>query len=107
MVDFIPIEDEAFLNRERNRAREIRGSQWWKNQLGNGICYYCMQRFHPNELTMDHKTPMIRGGRSTRGNLVPACKDCNNEKKYLLLSEWIAIREEAGNPLPRARDELY
>lgn len=107
MKEFIPIDDEAWLSGERAKARDIRESQWWKNQLGRGICYYCMQRFHPSELTMDHKTPLIRGGRSTRGNLVPACKDCNNEKKYMLLGEWIAKREEQGRPLPRARHELF
>jgi 5-methylcytosine-specific restriction protein A len=37
---------------------------------------------------MDHIVPLIRGGKSTKGNLVPACKDCNNKKKYLLPIEW-------------------
>ena len=30
----------------------------------------------------------IRGGRSIRGNVVPACKDCNNRKKGMLPVEW-------------------
>jgi 5-methylcytosine-specific restriction endonuclease McrA len=34
---------------------------------------------------MDHIVPLIRGGKTTRGNVVPACKECNNKKKYLLL----------------------
>ena len=37
---------------------------------------------------MDHLIPIIRGGKSVQGNLVPACKDCNNKKKYLLPAEW-------------------
>ena len=37
---------------------------------------------------MDHLVPIIRGGKSTKGNLVPACKECNNKKKYGLLMEW-------------------
>ncbi|MGC4119805.1 MAG: HNH endonuclease [Myxococcales bacterium] len=37
---------------------------------------------------MDHLIPVIRGGKSTRGNLVPACKPCNDKKKYLLPTEW-------------------
>ena len=28
------------------------------------------------------------GGRSVRGNVVPACKDCNTRKKSLLPVEW-------------------
>ena len=37
---------------------------------------------------MDHIVPVIRGGKSTRGNVVPACKECNNKKKHLLPIEW-------------------
>ena len=37
---------------------------------------------------MDHVVPLIRGGKSTKGNVVPACKVCNNKKKHLLPSEW-------------------
>jgi 5-methylcytosine-specific restriction endonuclease McrA len=106
MPSFITTVDEADLARERTRARELRDSRWWQNQKGNGRCYYCGGRFRPGDLSMDHKTPLIRGGRSTKGNLVPACKDCNNEKKYLLLREWVAAREAEGRPLACARHEL-
>lgn len=37
---------------------------------------------------MDHVVPLIRGGKSTRGNTVPACSECNSQKKYLLPVEW-------------------
>ncbi len=37
---------------------------------------------------MDHIVPMARGGKSTKGNVVPACKVCNNKKKYMLPIEW-------------------
>ena len=33
---------------------------------------------------MDHVVPLVRGGRSTKGNVVPACKECNTTKKYKL-----------------------
>ncbi len=107
MESFISQVDEKTLKRERQKARELRAGQWWKNQLGKGLCYYCREHFHPAQLSMDHKTPVIRGGRSTKNNLVPCCKGCNNEKKYMLLSEWIAQREEEGRPLACARQELY
>jgi 5-methylcytosine-specific restriction endonuclease McrA len=104
---FIAIEPEL-QKKERNKAREIRASQWWKNQLGRGHCYYCNCPFSPKELTMDHKVPIIRGGKSTRTNIVPCCKICNNEKKHMLLGEWIAKRQEEGlEPLACARLELY
>jgi 5-methylcytosine-specific restriction enzyme A len=37
---------------------------------------------------MDHRVPLVRGGRSIRSNLVPACRACNAAKKYLLPVEW-------------------
>jgi 5-methylcytosine-specific restriction endonuclease McrA len=40
------------------------------------------------KLTMDHLVPLSRGGKSKKGNLVPACKECNSKKKYLLPIEW-------------------
>ena len=44
---------------------------------------------------MDHLVPLVRGGKSTKGNIVPACKDCNNKKKYVLPWE-LAETEEAS-----------
>jgi 5-methylcytosine-specific restriction protein A len=85
--------DDAAVDRERQRARELRQSQWWKRQLGRGRCYYCGKSFSPRRLTMDHIVPLSRGGKSKKGNVVPACKDCNNKKKYMLPIEWEAYLE--------------
>ena len=88
-MDWFTVEvSEEEVKRERAKARELRASQWWKNRVGRGTCHYCGGRFPPGELTMDHLVPIIRGGKSTRGNVAPACKDCNNKKKYLLPIEW-------------------
>lgn len=38
---------------------------------------------------MDHIVPLARGGKSTKGNVVPACKDCNTKKKRFLPLEWV------------------
>ena len=90
MEDWIDIQkDEAHVAREREKARELRKSAWWKEQLARGICHYCGGKFPPEELTMDHIVPVVRGGRSVRGNVVPCCKKCNNEKKYMTPAEMI------------------
>ena len=85
---FISDVSEQQVKREKEKARELRRSQWWKNRIGRGLCHYCGGMFPPDELTMDHIVPITRGGTSTRGNIVPACKECNNKKKYLLPLEW-------------------
>lgn len=88
--DWIDIQqDDAHVARERARARELRKSDWWRAQLARGICHYCGKKFPPEELTMDHIVPVVRGGKSVRGNVVPCCKTCNNEKKYLTPAEII------------------
>ena len=80
--------DAAAVKRERQKARQLRDSQWWKRKVAKGVCGYCGQSAPPGELTMDHIVPLARGGRSTKGNVVPACKTCNNAKKHLLPMEW-------------------
>ena len=85
---FVPEFSPEEIARERAKARELRNTQWWKRRRSTGICYYCTRKFKPSELTLDHIVPLIRGGRTSKGNVVPACKDCNNRKKYLLPMEW-------------------
>ena len=79
---------EEEIRRERNKARLLRESQWWKRRCAKGLCHYCQRPTPPKELTMDHIVPIARGGRTTRGNVVPCCKSCNNKKKLMLPMEW-------------------
>jgi len=83
----VPVSEED-VRRERQKARELRSSQWWKRRCSSGLCYYCGKKFSSRLLTMDHIVPIVRGGRSTKGNVVPACKECNAAKKHKLLMEW-------------------
>ncbi|WP_035266497.1 HNH endonuclease, partial [Desulfosarcina sp. BuS5] len=80
--------DEADIKREKRKARELRATQWWKRRIAKGLCHYCGRNTPVKELTMDHIVPLARGGKSTKGNLVTACKECNNNKKNLLPMEW-------------------
>jgi 5-methylcytosine-specific restriction enzyme A len=82
--------DDDKIKKERSKARDLRRSEWWKRRLAKGFCHYCKQAIPAKELTMDHVVPLARGGRSTKGNLVPCCKECNNKKKHLLPMEWEA-----------------
>ena len=76
------------LREQKEKARELRKTQWWKRRVAKGICHYCHEKVPPAELTMDHIVALIRGGKSSRANTVPACKQCNSRKKYLLPIEW-------------------
>ena len=56
---------------------------------------------------MDHLVPLVRGGVSAKSNVVPCCKECNNQKRYLLPWEWAKYQEQArqaGGGEERAAD---
>ena len=80
--------DDEFIKKERDKARKLRSSQWWKRKRSSGICHYCENNFIPSELTMDHVIPLSRGGKSEKFNLVPCCKECNTKKSQFLPFEW-------------------
>jgi 5-methylcytosine-specific restriction endonuclease McrA len=90
---------EADIKKERARARELRNSQWWKRRRSSGACHFCGGKFPPQELTMEHLVPIVRGGKSVKGNVVPACKDCNSRKKYRLPFEF-EYPASGGRPEP-------
>jgi len=80
---FDGFQDSEHIRRERRKARELRQSSWWKQQVGQGVCHHCGQRFSKELLTMDHLVPISRGGKSTKKNCVVSCKKCNTEKGHL------------------------
>ena len=99
-MEFISEVTEADIRREKARARELRASQWWKRKRSEGICHYCGAKVQPSELTMDHIVPIVRGGRSVKGNIAAACKYCNSKKKYMLPIEWAEYLEESDKRHP-------
>ena len=98
---FTPADDEH-VKREKAKARSLRQSQWWKNRKATGRCHYCDRSVHPTELTMDHVVPIIRGGKTSRGNCVPCCKECNSRKRHQMPVE-LLWSEEESSPEPTDR----
>ncbi len=79
----VPVTEDE-IRRERRKARELRNTPWWKNRTSQGVCAHCGGRFPAHALTMDHLVPVIRGGKTTKGNVVPSCKPCNTARKHSL-----------------------
>ena len=95
--DWVEIQKDAkHIAREKQKARELRQSQWWRNKIAQGLCAYCQGTFTPDELTMDHIVPLSRGGRSTKGNVVPCCAACNATKKYWTPAELLLQQLQLG-----------
>ena len=54
MTDYYTPASEEHIEREKQKGRELRRSQWGgRNRRGEGRCHYCNGRFPPKELTMD------------------------------------------------------
>ena len=90
--------NESQFAKEKAKARKLRQSQWWQAKIAEGVCHYCGGSFPPAELTMDHIVPIARGGKSNKGNLVPSCKSCNNNKKYYTPAE-IILRDQMNKDI--------
>ena len=105
-TSFIVEVTEEEIRRERAKARQLRQTGWWKQKLARGICHYCGRHFSPEQLTMDHIVPIIRGGRSTKNNVAVVCRECNNTKKYLLPMEWEEYLKKFGKKDETTEDGL-
>jgi 5-methylcytosine-specific restriction enzyme A len=100
VADWIDItNDPRHVAREKRKAQALRRSPWWRNRIATGVCAYCHGTFAPDALTMDHVVPLARGGRSTKGNVVPCCQACNATKAYWTPAERLLqqLREQQTN----------
>ena len=70
------------VRRPRPQARLTRREIFVRD---NYTCQYCGSR--ARELTLDHVTPVHRGGQHTWDNLVSACPRCNHRKGGRSLEE--------------------
>ena len=78
------IPSDSAMKKEREAARALRKSPWWKAKIHQAPhCAYCGVPLLPDDITMDHKIPLAQGGKSTKGNVVIACKPCNTKKGTL------------------------
>lgn len=63
--------------RKRNIVRFSRANIFVRDQF---TCQYCGRKRTRSELTLDHVTPSVQGGKKTWDNIVSACIQCNQRK---------------------------
>jgi hypothetical protein len=73
------------------------------DELRNGMkpwigseCIYCDARLTINNITVDHSTPISRGGTFGLENLDFPCKPCNWQKGIMCAGEFIYFRSALG-----------
>ncbi len=78
---FVPAPPQH-IKKQRAKAQKLKKTKWWQTKLQAQVCYYCQKTFCKKMLSMDHVIPLVRGGHSTKNNIVVACKACNAQKKH-------------------------
>lgn len=91
--------------RRQPNERKIKWGLWrqiTKDQIGSlagYLCRYCGRKTKRNghdedplQFTLDHMTPLSRGGRWNRANLACCCRECNNRKGDMTAAEFIMSR---------------
>lgn len=81
----------AAIRRSRELSNGPRIEQQWWNALvainEEGVCLYCGRK--SERLTLDHFVPVVKGGPTLPGNLLPCCKSCNSSKNDNDPEEWV------------------
>lgn len=57
-------------------------------------CVYCAEPCPPEDLTLDHVEPRMRGGDDSEGNLVTACRPCNELKGGMAAWSFLSRRPD-------------
>lgn len=102
---FFAAASPAHQKKEKAKARELRASSWWKQRLGEGVCYHCENKFPVSELTMDHLIPIARGGKSDKKNCVVSCKECNSKKGHKTRAEMAMEELQQQSGLQKEADK--
>lgn len=63
-----------------SRKKSIKFSRLNVMMRDGFACQYCGKKKAMRELTYDHVLPRAQGGRTTWGNIVTACRKCNETK---------------------------
>lgn len=80
--------------RDRRKAAGLPQQQWFNAKIKSevmaktgGLCSYCGTS---ENITIDHMTPLHRGGSDNISNLQPACRACNADKRNMTHAEYLA-----------------
>lgn len=66
----------------------------WEAQ--QGLCYYCATTIKLDEVSLDHKISLNRGGTHSMLNLAAACQGCNFSKRDMTEAEFFTYLARGG-----------
>lgn len=71
---------------------------------GYDKCHYCGAELTEKNRSLDHMYPRRWGGVSITDNLIPSCKDCNQEKKDMTYDQFMRYKQCKSQ---QEKDEFY
>lgn len=104
---------KKYINSQKNIRTVSPKLRTWVFERDNHTCQYCGIKANPNHyhwnkyrgvdyikyelngvlLSVDHKRPWSKGGKTTINNLITVCLDCQNSKRTAPLEEWQKSRQ--------------
>jgi 5-methylcytosine-specific restriction endonuclease McrA len=105
-----PDRAQSIVRNRRARLRGAKGSHTAADIMRilaeqNFECFYChtsIRRKH----SVDHRTPIVRGGSNWPSNLAMTCGPCNYQKGDMLVGEFRKYRTAIGRPLPNPHEAV-
>lgn len=91
-------------NPERKHHGNSRSKRFTYANQG-GVCHYCEKYIMLEDWTVDHLTPLVRGGLNIPPNLKGCCTRCNCSKACLTDEEYRST-EFFKNPSPKSEQRL-
>ena len=61
----------------------------WKSKK-SATCFWCQNKFNPDQIVSDHINPLSKGGKHCVENLCTSCVSCNSSKHAKELPRWNA-----------------
>lgn len=96
-------------NMSGSEARQLRILRARAHRSQGGLCHWCKQPMilgapdtEPMQATGDHLIPLHNGGATVPGNIVAACRKCNNERHPELSPMGGGLVATAGDDTPRS-----
>ena len=106
--------------RKIRRVWSLHHLRWRAYNKQRGLCYWCEQPMKrtceptdPMLLTADHLIPLYAGGKTVPGNIVAACRKCNNTRQVELNKPkkdeavYTAGNDTPISPFARLREMAY
>jgi hypothetical protein len=85
-------EKARFYNKRRKARKKQLRNDFTKSQWDDTLkyfghsCAYC--GIKTESLEQEHFHPLSKGGEYSKANIIPACRDCNNNKREKLFHDW-------------------